>query len=168
MLTNNSLVNSTCRGQYFGEEQRESVKGTEQELERARNRRRNNSEQQHEAERARNRRWRQNSREQQCEGKCARNRQRRHTCSEQHWKKNGPGKGGKTAANSHARPKERGIEKGGEIAANNAKRNGSVIDRIDKQDAKENSKGKESSSQSETVPFQQKVTTGCLFLLSYR
>ena len=34
MLTNNSLVNSTCRGQYFSEEQRESVKGTEQELER--------------------------------------------------------------------------------------------------------------------------------------
>ena len=104
MLTNNSLVNSTCRGQYFSEEQRESVKGTEQELERARNRRRNNSEQQHEAERARNRRRRQNSREQQCERKCARNRQRKHICSEQHWKRNGQGQGGKTAANSHARP----------------------------------------------------------------
>ena len=80
----------------------------------------------------------------------------------------GIGKGGMLAANSLARPKERGIEKGGEIAANNAKRNGSGIDRIDKQDAKENSKGKESSSQSETVAFQQKVTTVCLFLLSYR
>jgi len=66
------------------------------------------------------------------------------------------------------RKSDRGIEKGGEIAANNAKRNGSGIDRIDKQDAKENSKGKESSSQSETVAFQQKVTTVCLFLLSYR